>query len=760
MKQRFVFILLASLCAPFADGGEERATTPTVPSPLRALPFKLGRVRLLPSEFTHARDLNAKYLLRLDPDRQMAQMRTQAGLMPKQPAYGGWLQGSACCGHYLTACALQYAATGDERFKQAVERLVEEMAEVQEAYGNGYLGSQDIEVFEQFSQGRIYFPNGNTFKVNDSWVPWYWQHKLFAGLIDAYRLTGSQKAYNVLIQFADWAESVISPMSDNQIQTMLEAEHGGMLESMVELYQITGEIRYLDLSKKFYHNAILASLADCDASVLAEVHANTQVPKFVGVARRYLATGAVRDRQAAENFFSYVRKHYTYVNGGNSSDERFGQPDQLAEGLQGDMTETCNTYNMLKLDRLLFMIEPRSELMDYYEHALYNHILASQHPESGMFTYKYKLHGGYPQAFSTPFRSFWCCVGSGMENHTKYAESIYFHDADSLWVNLFIPSELDWSERGLKLRMETTYPDSEQVTLRLSPTRPVPLTLRLRWPAWANGASLTVNGEPTAFSGGPGQYVTLRRTWQEGDTLVWTLPMRPRLERLPDDPTKVAITHGPVVLAAALGRDNIEIADLQGGGSAARWKWPLPDVPALTALDRPLESWLKPVDDKTLTFRIGTDAATAALTLLPSWRGITQRYAQYLDGYTAAQWQTQRTELARQRQVEQTRAKRLVDEVLIGNQQSEIDHAFAGAESRTGEFRGNTWRDAQLGGWFSYVLDVKPGTAMMLRVRYWGGGQSSVDSTSMRVNTNSLPRHCTGMSRESFLRWIIRFQWP
>ena len=348
------------------------------------------------------------------------------------------------------------------------------MAEAQQAAGGGFVGCMPRDIFECISRGEFVVAKG----LGN--VPWYWLHKEYAGLIDAYELAGNQQALKVLVKFADWADGILSPMSDEQVQKMLEAEHGGMLESLVEVYRLTGNERYLKTADKFYHHAVFDPMTAGNGAALEGLHANTQIPKFVGLARRYQLTGNERDRKTAEFFFHYVRDHYTYANGGNSANEHFGKPDILAPGLGKEMTETCNTYNMLKLARLLFLTEPRAELMDYYEHALYNHILASQHPESGMFTYKYKLYGGYPQAFSTPFDSFWCCVGTGMENHAKYSQNIFFHDEDSLWVNLFIPSELDWKARGLKVRLETQYPDSEDVRLSISAASPTHLTLRLR----------------------------------------------------------------------------------------------------------------------------------------------------------------------------------------------------------------------------------------------------------------------------------------
>jgi uncharacterized protein len=638
-----VCVLGASLAAAESNHEKSPVVIPPAAEPAGAKspnyqvePFALGQVKLLPSEFSHARDLNAAYLLQLDPDRFMALTREMCGLKPKKESYGGWEKRISEMGHYISACALQYAASGDERYKQRVDTMVAEMAEAQQAAGDGFVGCISRDKFELFVRGED-VPKGGP--------PWYYLHKQYAGLIDAYELAGNQQALEVVVKFADWADGLLSRMNDQQIQKMLKVEHGGMIESLVEIYRLTGNDRYLKTAGKFHHRAVFDPIAAGKGEVLAGLHANTQIPKFIGLMRRYQITGNEHDRKTAEFFFRYVLDHHTFANGGNSASEHFRTPDKLAAELHRELTETCNTYNMLKLARLLFLTEPRAELMDYYEHALYNHILASQHPESGMFTYKYMLYGGYPQAFSTPFDSFWCCVGSGMENHTKYMQNIFFHDEKSLWVNLFIPSELDWKARGLKVRLETQYPDKEDVALSISAASPTPLTLRLRWPAWAQGAVLKVNGETQSLSGSPGQYVAVTRTWSDGDNISWHLPMRAKVKALPDDPNKVALTYGPVTLAAALGRANIQVENLQGRDvrSSRRWDWPLPKtLPVLTALDRPVADWLQPVAGKPLTFQIPPDAVSEPVTLVACWRANTQRYAQYLDAFSAADWKVKK----------------------------------------------------------------------------------------------------------------------
>ena len=433
------------------------------PFPL-AMPFDLADVQLLDSPFKLAMERDSVYLLSLEPDRFLHNFRLIAGLPPKAPIYGGWESqpsgAGRCLGHYLSALAIQFRSSGDDRFKDRLAYLVDELKLCQDQNGDGYLAGM-LTAKAEFAD--IVRGDGNGLKGQH---PWYILHKLYAGLRDAYLLSGNQKALTVLIGMSDWAIRVTEALSDEQFQIMLRQEPGGMREVMADVYAITGDKRYLVLSERFYHHAVEDPLAKRQDD-LRGLHANTQIPKIIGDARAYELTGEAQARAISEYFWETVVHHHSFVIGGNSVDEHFSAPGQIASHLTPMTAETCNTYNMLKLTRHLFTWDPRVEFADYYERALYNHILASVGPEPGQFTYYVSLKPGHHKSFSTPYESFWCCVGTGMENHVKYGDSIYFHDDDTLFVNLFIPSVLTWREKGLTITQTTKYPEADSVHLSL-----------------------------------------------------------------------------------------------------------------------------------------------------------------------------------------------------------------------------------------------------------------------------------------------------
>jgi DUF1680 family protein len=563
-------------------------------------------------------------------------------------------------------------------------------------------------------------------------VPWYNLHKLYAGLIDAYFYCDSEKARTVVTRLADWAIRITSRLTDEQWQKMLACEHGGMNEALANLYAITGETKYLDLARKFHHKAVLDPLErrgqerSDDGVVLAGLHANTQIPKVIGMARLHELTGRKGDRTIATVFWDAVVHHHTYAIGGNSSGEYFGPPDRLSDRLTPNSAETCNTYNMLKLTRRLFSWNPTVDTIDFYERALYNHILASQDPQTGMLCYYVSLQPGHFKTYSTPFNSFWCCVGSGIENHARYGESLYFHDDEGLYVNLFIPSELRWKEKGLTLRQETRFPEEETTRLTFTCERPAEMTLRVRHPSWTAGRmGLKINGRSRKVTGKPGEYVSVRRKWTTGDRVEITLPMRRRVEPMPDNPERVALLYGPVVLAGDLG---------------PREK-PAPRVPVFVTEGKPLEQWVQPAAGKPLEFQTRAVGRPADVSLIPFYRMHHRRYSVYWDLFTEAQWRQReaeyRAEEARQRELE----ARTVDLLAIGEMQPERDHNVQGERTSAGEFGGRKWRHAVNGGWFSFELRVLPDQPVDLVLTYWGsdsGGREFdilVDGTKIANQT-------------------------
>jgi hypothetical protein len=550
MRQRVPFGL--AIAAVMLAGG-----VPAAPR-VDIVAFDFADVHLLDGPFRQASERNARYLLSLDPDRLLHNTRKYAGLKPKGELYGGWeSRGIAghTLGHYLTALSQQFAASGDERFRERIDYIVGEMAEAQDAYGDGYVGALpelELETLRGFRTGKIEPENPFVFK-SGAWVPWYTQHKILAGLRDAWVVGGNAQAREVALTLADWVDDITAGLSEEQMQTMLEVEHGGMSEVLMDLYARTGVERYLDASRRFHHHAVLEPLRS-GRDELAGKHANTQIPKITGAALSYEVTGSAADRVIAESFWERVTGRHSWVIGGNSDREHFFLPSTAPSHLSAATAETCNTYNMLKLTEHLFTWQPKVEYADYYERALYNHILASQEPERGMFAYFMSLKPGHFRTYSTPHDSFWCCVGSGMENHTKYGKAIYFHDDEQLFVNLFIPSVLMWEEKGLVLEQRTDYPRDDRTELTVKASIEAPLTLRVRAPRWAAGdLGFSLNGRRLEVDGTPGRYASIERRWKKDDRLVITVPMSVRTEPLRGAADTVALLYGPVVLAGDLG---------------------------------------------------------------------------------------------------------------------------------------------------------------------------------------------------------------
>jgi len=717
----------------FADARPARAGRQVAERVRReAREFDLADVRLLDGPFKRAMTLDAEYLLRLEPDRLLSWFRKEAGLKLKGEVYGGWeAQGVAghSLGHYLTACAMMYAATGDARFRERVDYVVDELELCQKANGDGYVAAipGGKKIFREVAAGDI---RSQGFDLNGGWVPWYTMHKLFAGLLDAHHYSANAKALAVVRGLADWAGRTTAGLTDEQFQRMLAAEHGGMNEALAELYARTGEEKYLRFSRRFYHRAVLDPLARREDR-LAGLHANTQIPKVVGLARIHELTGDAPARVAAEFFWERVVGHHSYAIGGNSEGEHFGPPDKLDARLGQNTCETCNTYNMLKLTRHLFTWRQSGAYADYYERALYNHILASQNPEDGMFCYFVPLKPGAQKTYSTPEDSFWCCVGTGMENHAKYGEAIYFRGEDALWVNLFIPSELRWKERGLTLRLETRYPDEETVRLTFDARKPTLLALRVRYPGWArDGMTVSVNGRPQQLNAKPGGFVEVRRAWRRGDRVELKIPMSLRLEAMPDNPNRAAVLYGPTVLAGELGPE-----DEAGVGG-------LVSVPVMITESRPLHEWVRAVEGRPSTFRTAGAGRPRDVTLYPFHRMHGRRYTVYWDLFTPREWSKREADY----KGEVERARRLeamtVDFAQPGEMQPERDHQMQGERTEAGEHSGRKWRHARDGGWVSFDLKVLPGGPVSLVCTYWGSetGPRNFDilADGVRVATQSL----------------------
>ncbi len=447
-----------------------------------ARPLPLTAVRLTGGPLKKAQDLDAAYLLSLDPDRMLAFYRKRAGLPQKAEGYTGWdadgrqLTGHIA-GHHLSAVSLMYAATGDARFKQRADYIVSEIKTCQDANADGFAGALPgvKEAFAEVSKGNIKAAN---FDLNGLWSPWYTLHKTFAGLRDAYRHTGNQTALDVAVKFGGWAEKYLAPMDDATIQRMLACEFGGMNEMMADLFADTGDKRWLDLSYKFEHKAVLDPLKRGD-DPLSSLHGNTQVPKLVGSASRYAYAGNKDDLTAATVFWDRVVNHHTFATGGHGKDEYFREPDKLGNITEGRTAETCNVYNMLKLTRKLFALQPDIRYAEFHERALFNHILGSMDSDDGATCYMVPVGSGVRREYADMHRSFTCCVGTGMESHALHGLGLYYESGTGsgtgnakLYVNIYAPSTAQWESAGVKLTMDTSFPEGDTATLTLDVRAP------------------------------------------------------------------------------------------------------------------------------------------------------------------------------------------------------------------------------------------------------------------------------------------------
>ena len=727
-----VMFLVASAVAAAAAAAAAAENGPAVEL------FPLDRVRLLDGPFKDAQEIDRKHLLAHDPDRLLAPFRAEAGLSERKPRYGSWESqglGGQTAGHYLSAIAMMHAATGDAELKRRIDYMVAELADCQQANCNGYVGGvpKSKELWTDIIAGKMKVTG---FGLNDRWVPWYNLHKIFQGLRDAYLVGKNEQAKQVLIGLADWCDALLSKMSDEQVQQMLRAEHGGMNEVLADVSAITGDKKYLALARRFSDRAILDPLAG-GRDELTGKHANTQIPKVVGFRRIASLDGDARFRRAANFFWDDVTSKRSVAIGGNSVGEHFHPPDNFASMIE-DRTgpETCNTYNMLRLTEGLFADDPQPRYADYYERALFNHILASQHPQRGGFVYFTPMRPRHYRVYSQPEQAFWCCVGTGMENHAKYGRFIYARGAgggdggDDVFVNLFVASELKWQERGVTLRQETKFPNEPATRIVVNVREPTRFTLRVRHPSWIDtgDAEVMVNGEAYLADSAPSSYMEFDREWKDGDIVDLRLPMRVAAERLPDGSDYVAFRYGPLVLAAATGTE--ELTGLYGGEGrgdhvGAGPLLPLHDAPTLVtdASDSKLAESVRPVPHEPLTFMVPDVVQPQRwrdLKLIPFHRLHDARYVIYWRVIAPDKYAAERKRVEAEERVRLALDAATIDRVIPGNQQSEVDHGFKGERTGNGQHRDRSWRDAR-GGWFSYELKAPPrGEPAELLVAYWG----------------------------------------
>jgi len=692
--------------------------------------FPLQDVKLLDGPFQHARDLNIKVLLEYDVDRLLAGYRKEAGLPEKAKAFSNWdgLDGHVG-GHYLSALAMNYAATGNAECKKRMDYMLTELKACQDAnsinnpdWAKGYAGAvpNGTKIWSSLQKGDFA-------AYRSAWVPWYNVHKMYAGLRDAWMYTGNEKAKEIFLKFCNWGINITAALTDVQMQSMLDMEQGGMNEIFADAYQMTGEEKYLTAAKRFSHKMLLDPMS-VQKDNLDNKHANTQVPKAIGFER--IGEIAHDDTYArAGNFFwETVTTKRSLAFGGNSRRESFPSVTASTDFVNDvEGPESCNSYNMLKLTEDLFRVNPLAKYADYYERTLYNHILSTQHPEHGGYVYFTPARPRHYRVYSTPNEGMWCCVGSGMENHGKYSQFIYTHAKDALYVNLFVASELNWKAKKIKMKQQTLFPYEEKTSITITEGSSL-FSLMIRYPSWVKEGALKlmVNGKAVSFTNHPSSYIAVKRLWKKGDVVTITLPMHNSIEHMPNVYNYIAIMHGPILLAAKTGTEDMKglvADDSRWGHIAGGKKLPLDKAPIIIEDNiNTLTTELKPVAGKPLTFTATAVKMINPIDVVfePFYKIHDARYMMYWMALSNAGYRTYVDSIAVIEKQNLELQKRTVDFVAPGEQQPEADHFIQKQNSNTGNSMDAFWRDARGDGYFSYQLSTNNETELSLLVRYWG----------------------------------------
>lgn len=712
--------------------------------------FALQDVKLSESPFYTAMQTDKAYLLKMDADRLLAPYLKEAGLTPKADNYPNWentgLDGHIG-GHYVSALALMYASTADTEIKQKLEYMISELDRCQKANGSGYISGvpDGKRIWNEIQQVNI---REGVFGLNDRWVPLYNIHKTFSGLRDAYLYAHSEKAKEMLVKLTDWMIDITHNLSDAQIQQMLVSEHGGLNEVFADVYAITGSKKYLDLAKRFSHRVILDPLLE-KQDKLTGIHANTQIPKVIGFKRIADLDHNVQWSNAADFFWHNVTEKRSIAIGGNSVSEHFNPTDDFSGMIKSvEGPETCNTYNMLKLTKELYATHPEASYMDYYEKALYNHILSSQHSEKGGFVYFTPIRPGHYRVYSQPQTSFWCCVGSGMENHAKYGEMIYAHTQDDLYVNLFIPSTVTWSEKEVQLVQEGTFPKQDETVITVNPERKTIFSLKLRCPKWTEQKNVAVylNGKKADVMVDTAGYIVINRKWKKGDKVVVQMPMHLSAEQLPDHSDYYAYTFGPVVLAASLGNEaqqGLFADDSRGGHVAHGTQLPLNTMPVLLGDKASVLGHASAFADAPLTFKLNglypQEKYAAGFTLKPFYEIEAERYIMYWPQADADKVEAMQQQKAKEEEQERILTNITVDKITLGEQQPEADHFVDTKDAYIGYMEDRHFRDAR--GWFSYKMRNTSANAKYLYISYFNADKGR--SLNVEINGKKVTQKVT-----------------
>ena len=703
--------------------------------------FPIKDIRLGESIFLDYQQADINYLMGLNADRLLAPYLKGAGLKPKANNYTNWentgLDGHIG-GHYLSALAYMYAATGNKEIERRMDYYLSELKRCQDARTDGYLGgvSNGNKIWKEIAEGKI---NASSFGLNGGWVPLYNIHKIYAGLRDAWLIAGREDAKQMLIKLTDWMIKEVSQLSDEQIQQMLRSEHGGLNETFADVAEITGDKKYLKLAHQFSDQHMLQPLLKGEDNLTGK-HANTQIPKVIGYKRiADLEERADWDRAAAF-FWEVVIGQRSVSIGGNSMREHFNPTNDFSGLLASEQgPESCNTYNMLRLTKMLYQTSADKDYIDYYERALYNHILSIVNPVQGGFVYFTPMRSGHYRVYSQPQTSMWCCVGTGIENPARYGEMIYAHEGNDLIVNLFIPSTLTWGD--IIVKQENRFPQQPSTDISLSMKKAKKFAVKIRQPWWCNDMKVSVNGEPVTVKTEGGNLVVSRK-WQDGDRLHVDMPMHLTAITTPDGKPQYSFFYGPIVLAAKTGterQDGMYADDSRGGHIANGPQIPLNQMPAIIGDSETILSHLKPAN-RPMHFHLTgvTLPQFESMTLQPFYELYECRYQIYFPLYSEAQWNEQKQRLAAEEKARMELEQQTTDKVYCGEQQSESDHFFSQQNSWNGADGGIHWRRTRQA--FSYQM--KTDGARTLRIKGFGGDREkfSVSIGDKQLGTHSLNR--------------------
>ena len=711
--------------------------------------FPLGDITLLDGPLKHARDLNVQVLLKYDCDRMLAPYRKEAGLQPRKPSYPNWdgLDGHVG-GHYLSALAIN-AATGNEECRKRMEYMISELQLVldannqrPEAWCHNYIGGvpNSAKMWTAFSKGDFgpYF---------GTWAPFYNIHKMYAGLRDAWLYCGNEQAKNLFLKFCDWAVDITRDLNDEQMEKMLGNEHGGMNEVLADAYAITGEQKYLDCARRFSHRMLLVPLEngkDC----LDNMHANTQIPKVIGYQRIAELAHDVQYHNASEYFWEIVTRQRSLALGGNSRREHFPTKENCIDYINDiDGPESCNTYNMLKLTEDLNRVKPNGMYGDFYETAMFNHILSAQHPQHGGYVYFTSARPRHYRNYSAPNEAMWCCVGTGMEDHGKYGQFVWTHDKgvkaenDALYVNLFVASELNWKDRKMVIRQQTAFPYAESSVVEVAKGKGT-FILKVRKPSWCE--NFTVKGVGfDADSYEENGFVCMKRKWKKGDQVKISMPMHAYIKPMINVPQYVAIMYGPILLGMKTGTEDMRglIADdSRFGQYAGGKKLALDEAPIL--LPKHLDDIakdLKPISGKPLHFKLATRMENAIDgELQPFFEIHDSRYMMYWLALGENDYKAYMQKLADEEKARQALEARTVDKVNPGEQQPETDHNMEADVTERGNTEGVFFRDARDGHFFSYLMQTKGETNLSLQLKFWGQDEWRTSEFDIYVNDKLL----------------------